>query len=338
MTLEKFQQQLQFQEQPQEPLHIQEQEQPCTDYGDNIVEQSFDYQRISSAIEFIHQHLRQQPTLDEVAAHLHLSPAHCQRLFKRWAGVSPKRFLQCLTLQHAKSLLANSASVLETSLELGLGSPSRVYDHFVQLEAITPGEFKRMGEGMEIRYGYGDTPYGEAFLAWTARGICQLVFVMDNPHDEVSQLQCQWPAAMLREENDNARARLDHLFGNNSQPGTASVPLLVKGSAFQLAVWRALLNIPVGHVASYQQIAKTIGKPSAVRAVGTAIGANPVAWLIPCHRVIRSSGGPGGYRWGLERKLAMCIRETGPLTTMMAKPPQNDEPGSSRNARSSALD
>lgn len=309
MTIENVQQQ-QLASRQQLPV----QEQSCTDNGDSIIEQSFDYQRISSAIEFIHQHLQQQPTLEEVAAHLHLSPAHCQRLFKRWAGVSPKRFLQCLTLQHAKSLLANSASVLETSLELGLGSPSRVYDHFVQLEAITPGQFKRMGEGMEIHYGYGDTPYGRAFLAWTTRGICQLAFVMDDSRQEVVQLQCQWPAAIQREEHDNTRTRLNHIFNGNVQPDTASLPLLVKGSAFQLAVWRALLNIPVGHVASYQQIARAIGKPSAVRAVGTAIGANPVAWLIPCHRVIRNSGGPGGYRWGLERKLAMCIRETGPLT------------------------
>jgi AraC family transcriptional regulator, regulatory protein of adaptative response / methylated-DNA-[protein]-cysteine methyltransferase len=318
MTIENIQQQ---QLPSREPLPVQEQS--GTDNGDSIIEQSFDYQRISSAIEFIRQHLRQQPTLDEVAAHLQLSPAHCQRLFKRWAGVSPKRFLQCLTLQHAKTLLADSASVLETSLELGLGSPSRLYDHFVMLEAITPGEFKRMGEGMEIGYGYGDTPYGKAFLAWTTRGICQLAFVMDNAHHEAAQLQRQWPAATLREDNTDAHTRLNHIFNGDVQPDTASLPLLVKGTAFQLAVWRALLNIPAGHVASYQQIARSIGKPSAVRAVGTAIGANPVAWLIPCHRVIQNSGGPGGYRWGLERKLAMCIRETGPLTTM-AGPPCTD--------------
>lgn len=289
-----------------------------------------DYERIARAIDFIRQHVGHQPSLAEIAAHVHLSQYHFQRLFSRWAGITPKRYLQALTLERAKQLLQQpSHSTLSASYELGLSSGSRLYDHFVELEAVTPFEYRQQGLGISIAYGYHSTPFGLAFIAQTARGICQFDFVdMQQIQSPLERLKQSWSQATIYEDTAQTASLIDHLFSqyfagssaaevNLTAPNTqaihqaepAPLSLWVKGTNFQLNVWRALLNLPKGEVASYGDIAKAIGKPKASRAVGTAIGANPVALLIPCHRVLRQSGELGGYRWGETRKHAILARE-----------------------------
>ena len=289
-----------------------------------------DYERIARAIDFIRQHVGHQPSLAEIAAHVHLSEYHFQRLFSRWAGITPKRYLQALTLERAKQLLRQpSHSTLSASYELGLSSGSRLYDHFVQLEAVTPFEYRQQGLGISIAYGYHPTPFGLAFIAQTARGICQFDFVdMLQIQLPLERLKQSWSQATIYEDTAQTASLIDHLFSqyfadtsakklssiasstqtiHQGEPSPLS--LWVKGTNFQLNVWRALLNLPKGEVASYGDIAKAIGKPKASRAVGTAIGANPVALLIPCHRVLRQTGELGGYRWGETRKHAILARE-----------------------------
>lgn len=264
-----------------------------------------DYERIARAIEFIVQRADSQPTLAQVAAHVHLSPGHLQRVFSRWAGVSPKRFLQALTVERAKQLLDESRSVLEVSAAVGLSSGSRLFEHFVQLEAATPGEFKRGGKGVAIDHAVGCSPFGNAFIAATARGICSLEFLDDDdPGAALARLRKQWPHATLTENPRQLAPLLDAVF---SAGGTRHGPLSlhVAGTNFQLAVWKALLRIPPGRAVSYAQIASHLGRPRAARAVGRAVGDNPVAFLIPCHRVIRLSGTIGGYHWGETRKHAL---------------------------------
>lgn len=261
-----------------------------------------DYDRIAQAITFITTQLNNQPTLDEIAAHLHLSPFHFQRLFSRWAGVTPKRFLQALTVERAKQLLTESRSMLEVADTIGLSSGSRLYDHFVQLEAVTPGEFKQRGKGLTIEFATQATPFGNTFIAATARGICSLEF-MDNTdtHDQLAALKIKWPQAIFRENNPRMKRITASLFGVERKLDRP-LSLYVSGTNFQINVWKALLQIPQGTVTSYSQIATAIGHPRAARAVGSAIGANPVAFLIPCHRVIQQSGNLGGYHWGITRK------------------------------------
>jgi len=264
-----------------------------------------DYERIAEAIKFITQHAEQQPQLDEIAQHLHLSPFHFQRLFSRWVGVSPKRFLQILTIDHAKQLLTESRPLLDISHTLGLSSGSRLYDHFIQLEAVTPGEFRQKGSSIHIHYGTYQTPFGDVFVAETPRGICQLTFLeYDNLDEQLERLTKKWPLATLEERQNNISPLVNSFF---DQRKTLNKPLSlhVAGTNFQVSVWRALLQIPSGSVASYGEIAKAIGKENAVRAVGTAIGANPISLIIPCHRVIQQSGKIGGYRWGEIRKHAI---------------------------------
>jgi AraC family transcriptional regulator of adaptative response/methylated-DNA-[protein]-cysteine methyltransferase len=270
-----------------------------------------DYDRIAHAIEFIRSHVGAQPALADVAAYVHLSEYHFQRLFTRWAGVTPKRYLQALTLERAKQLLQErNFSALDASHEAGLSSGSRLYDHFVQIEAVTPSEFLQKGRGVRIEFGYHETPYGLAFVAQTARGICRLDFVerdaVETPHDTLRQ---QWPDADIVQDDVRTSRVIEAIFSNN-RTGDAPLSLWVRGTNFQLNVWRALLNLQPGEVASYSDIAQRIGRPTASRAVGTAIGANPVALIIPCHRVLRQSGELGGYRWGETRKQAMLVRET----------------------------
>jgi len=269
-----------------------------------------DYERIAMAIDFIRSHAQQQPSLDDIAKHIGLSPSHFQRLFSRWAGISPKRFLQVLTLEYAEQLLQRkNMSVFDVSTGVGLSSGSRLYDHFVQLIAMTPAEFKQQGAGVSISFGIHETPFGNAFIAVTARGICQLVFIdTQTRHQLVQTLMQAWPLAELIEDFEKTAVIVEQLFSSkttNDKP----LSIMVKGTNFQVNVWRALLTIPEGELQSYKNIAQQIGKPKAIRAVGTAIGANPVAFLIPCHRVIRQSGELGGYRWGLSRKHAMIARE-----------------------------
>lgn len=268
-----------------------------------------DYQRIARAIEFITRTADRQPTLDDIAAQVHLSPFHFQRLFSRWTGVTPKRFLQVLTLERAKDLLAQSCPLLEVSAAVGLSSASRLHDHFVQLEAVTPGEFKRAGVGVTIVYGLHTTPFGDALIAATARGICQLSFVDDGGVAALAELARRWPFALIREDKQSTAAAIDAIFANAAAPDRP-LSLHVNGTNFQVNVWRALLRIPPAQLVSYTDIAAAVGRPGAARAVGQAVGSNPVAFVIPCHRVIQQSGRLGGYHWGETRKHAIHAWES----------------------------
>ncbi len=263
-----------------------------------------DYARIADAIRFIASQVARQPTLDEIAAHVHLSPFHFQRLFSRWAGVTPKRYLQVLTLERAKTLLQESRPLLEVADTLGLSSGSRLYDHFVQLEAVTPGEYKQRGAGLVIDHGVHDTPFGQAFVALTPRGVCNFSFLDDQaPQAPLTALAQSWPEAELREAPSRTQGVIHTMF-DGSKTQDRPISLHVSGTNFQISVWRALLQIPPAKVVSYAQVASAVGNPKAARAVGLAVGANPVALMIPCHRVIQQNGKLGGYHWGETRKQA----------------------------------
>ncbi|WP_421341242.1 bifunctional transcriptional activator/DNA repair enzyme AdaA [Aeromonas veronii] len=264
-----------------------------------------DYARIADAIRFIASQVERQPTLDEIAAHVHLSPFHFQRLFSRWAGVTPKRYLQVLTLERAKALLQESRPLLEVADTLGLSSGSRLYDHFVQLEAVTPGEYKQRGAGLVIDHGVHDTPFGQAFVALTPRGVCNFSFLDEKaPDAPLANLARNWPEAELREAPSRTQGVIHTMFEGSKAPDRP-ISLHVSGTNFQISVWRALLQIPPAKVVSYAQVASAIGNPKAARAVGLAVGANPVALMIPCHRVIQQNGKLGGYHWGETRKQAI---------------------------------
>ncbi|MGL5523227.1 MAG: bifunctional transcriptional activator/DNA repair enzyme AdaA [Aeromonas veronii] len=264
-----------------------------------------DYARIADAIRFIASQVERQPTLDEIAAHVHLSPFHFQRLFSRWAGVTPKRYLQVLTLERAKALLQESRPLLEVADTLGLSSGSRLYDHFVQLEAVTPGEYKQRGAGLVIDHGVHDTPFGQAFVALTQRGVCNFSFLDEKaPEAPLATLAQHWPAATLQEAPSRTQGVIHTMFDGSKAPDRP-ISLHVSGTNFQISVWRALLQIPPAKVVSYAQVASAVGNPKAARAVGLAVGANPVALMIPCHRVIQQNGKLGGYHWGEIRKQAI---------------------------------
>ncbi|MCG8519434.1 MAG: methylated-DNA--[protein]-cysteine S-methyltransferase [Pseudomonadales bacterium] len=269
-----------------------------------------DYERIARAIQYLRSHTGDQPSLAAVAEHVHLSEYHFQRLFRRWAGVTPKRYLQALTLARAKQLLADSRrSLLATSDELGLSSSSRLYDHFVQLEAVTPSEFRQRGAGMTITWGVHATPFGPAFVALTPKGVCQFEFVAPaQPQAPLQRLLDLWHQARVVEDQPGTAWVVARLLAVPAEDG-APLSLWVQGTNFQVQVWRALLQLAPGHLASYRDVAVAIGRPTAARAVGTAIGANPVALAIPCHRVLRQGGELGGYRWGETRKQAILARE-----------------------------
>ncbi len=286
-----------------------------------LVEQSSDqtnradYNLVAEAITFLESNYQKQPTLEEVAAHLHLSPFYLQRLFTRWAGVSPKRFVQYLTASHAKALLAKAHSVLDATYESGLSSPGRLHDLLIATEAVSPGEFKSQGSGITITYGRQTTPFGDALIATTDRGICALSFLDDeiparNWQSAVNDLQNHWQAATLVEDQGRVSRLVEGAFDQWQQNGATTIQLLLKGTNFQLKVWDALLRIPTGAAWSYEDVAAAIGQPSASRAVGNAVGANPIGYLIPCHRVIRKSGVIEGYHWGATRKKAMLAWET----------------------------
>lgn len=267
--------------------------------------QHSDYDRIAQAISFIVNRVNDQPTLQDIAGHLNISPYHFQRLFRRWAGVTPKRFLQVLTLERAKQLLSESKSILEASNSLGLSSGSRLYDHFVHLEAVTPGEFKTRGAGLTIEYAVHDTPFGKVFIATTLRGICNIAFLENADMNEpLANLHDKWPRSILHENRESTLALVKAAFG---EPAELSYPisLYLSGTNFEINVWKALLQVPPAMVVSYSQVARAIGHPNSARAVGLATAKNPVAFLIPCHRVIRQSGELGGYHWGNTRKHAI---------------------------------
>lgn len=279
-----------------------------------------DYQRIAKLITYLVEHPMANPSLEQLAELVHLSPFHLQKLFTRWAGVSPKQFIQAVKLENAKSLLLDHKSILEVSNALGLSSSSRLYDCFITIEAVTPGEFKSRGQGLEFFYGTGECLFGHLFVAWTLRGIHSLQFI-DNGHDNhcssdsiVSNLQADWPLARLVPAQARAEKMIGSLLASGEQtdqpnPQKKSISLWVKGTNFQVNVWRALLSIPEGRLTSYSELAKFVGKPNSAQAIGQAVGANPVALLIPCHRVIQQAGGVSGYRWGITRKLSILSAE-----------------------------
>ena len=261
-----------------------------------------DYERIQKAIEFIQANFQQQPDLDAVAKEVYLSPFHFQRLFKDWAGVSPKKFLQYISLQHAKKLL-HQHTVSDTAYETGLSGSSRLHDLFISIEGMTPGEYKNGGEELQINYSFAETPFGNIIVASTTKGICHLAFA-DNENEALQQLQLQFPNATFRQVVDTMQQNALFIFTQDWKD-LSKIKLHLKGTPFQIKVWEALLKIPMGDVSTYSGIANTINNPNASRAVGTAIGDNPVAFLIPCHRVIRSTGDFGQYHWGSIRKTAM---------------------------------
>ena len=264
--------------------------------------------RIANAIGFVAEHYQEQPSLEAMADAASLSPFHFQRVFKRWAGVSAKRFLQYVTLAHAKRLLVEDASVLDAALDAGLSGPSRLHDLFVTCEAMTPGEFKALGCRLVIRWGLHDGPLGRVLLGVTERGICWLSFVT-NDDAAVDEFPGEWRGATLvRDQATTAEyvRRGFELAERSSEP----VPLLLRGTNFQMKVWEALLRIPFGQVVSYQAIAKAVGQPRAVRAIGAAVGRNNISWLIPCHRVILSTGVVHNYRWGAAQKRKLLTLES----------------------------
>jgi AraC family transcriptional regulator of adaptative response/methylated-DNA-[protein]-cysteine methyltransferase len=279
-----------------------------------VCDSSQDYRRIAQAIAFMRQHHLSQPNLATVAQHIGLSEHHFQRLFTHWAGISPKRFLQYLTIEYAKSKIIQTKSLLDLTLDVGLSSPGRLHDLFVNVEAMSPGEFKAGGAGLQITYGIHDTPFGASLLATTPRGICNLHFLGTSDQQVAEQsLRQRWQQAELIYAPQTTQPLHDLIFNPEAisvDLAAVSEPhkpltLLVKGTNFQIQVWRALLSVPFGGITTYQAIAELIGRPTAARAVGSAVGRNAIAYLIPCHRVIRESGELGGYYWGLERKTAM---------------------------------
>lgn len=265
-----------------------------------------DYARIERAIVFLRANQARRPSLAEAAAHIGLSSAHFQRVFTRWAGVSPKRFQQQETLEQAKALLAEPRSLLDVTYEAGLTSPSRLHDLFVSLDGVTPGEWRAAGAGVVVRWGVHPSPFGDCLVATTPRGVCGLVFVEDGA-DARGELTRRWPLATLIEDA-GATAPFAARLASGVRDGEP-IRLAPVGTNFQLAVWRALLSVPEGQVVTYEKIAEAVCTRRAVRAVGTAVGANPIAVLIPCHRVIRKDGALGGYRWGVSRKQALLARE-----------------------------
>ena len=278
-----------------------------------------DYQRIADAIGYINANIQQQPSLDEIAAAINLSPFHFQRLFSRWAGVTPKKYLQILTVDRAKALLAESKPLLEVSDSIGLSSSSRLHDHFVQLEAVTPGEYKSGGQGISIQYATAPSPFGEIFIAATPRGICKLSFIgQDDINTDIADLKRRWPNAELRQNPLDTVEIIDSIF-STTDAITRPLSLHVSGTNFQINVWRALMQIPAGTLNSYSQIAEAVGRPKAARAVGSAIGSNPIAFFIPCHRVLQQSGHIGGYHWGVTRKHAMHAWETARRNPQLAQ-------------------
>ncbi len=268
-----------------------------------------DYQRMADTLDWISAHFEEQPTLAAIASRAGASPYHFQRLFSRWVGLSPKKYVQYLTLDRAKANLDASQSVLAAAFAAGLSSPGRLHDLFVNIEAVTPGEYKRGGAGLVIRHGIHDSPFGPCLLMHTERGICGLEFVDEDDYlHTLTSMSARWPNAHLIADPGPGAELAARVFAARGKGGDP-LTVLLHGTPFQIQVWEALLHIPPGAVTSYQALANYIGKPNASRAVGTANGANPISYLIPCHRAIRKSGALGGYRWGLGRKLAMLSQE-----------------------------
>lgn len=268
------------------------------------ISKKIDFNRIAKAIEYIHSNFKSQPELDDIAQTVNLSPFHFQRMFTEWAGVSPKKFLQYTTVKYAKTLLKNKQrSLFDVTFESGLSATSRLHDLFVNIEAMTPGEYKNGGASLNINFSFSHTIFGAILIASTAKGICHVSFA-DDQDLSLKELQSKFPGAIYTEKEDPDHKRVIHFF-TKDWSDLHQIKLHLKGSTFQLKVWEALLKIPAGEVTTYSMIARHLNNPNACRAVGSAVGSNPVAFLIPCHRVIQATGVLGGYHWGETRKIAM---------------------------------
>ncbi|MBX2953266.1 MAG: methylated-DNA--[protein]-cysteine S-methyltransferase [Leadbetterella sp.] len=267
-------------------------------------QQQINYHRIAEAIDYIKENFKEQPNLDEVAERVHLSPFHFQRLFSEWAGTTPKKFLQYISIEHAKKLLLNhQATLFETALETGLSGTGRLHDLFVNIEGMTPAEYRNGAKNLYINYRFAESPFGNLMVASTPKGICYMAFDEDEVR-ALNHLKQKFPNATFQQKSDPIQQNALFIFQNDWST-LSEIKLHLKGTKFQLKVWETLLKIPMGKLSTYGKIAEKIGNPTASRAVGTAVGSNPVAFLIPCHRVIQSSGNIGGYMWGNTRKTAM---------------------------------
>lgn len=265
---------------------------------------SINYDRIAEAIDYIKENFKLQPNVDEIAEHIHLSPSHFKHLFTEWAGTSPKRFLQYISVEHAKKILKEErATLFDTAFETGLSSTSRLHDLFVNIEGMTPAEYKNGGNNLHINYSFAESPFGPMIVASTPKGICYMAFE-DDEERAFDNLKSRFPNAKFQRKLDLLQQDALFIFQNDWSK-LSEIKLHLKGTDFQLKVWESLLKIPMGKLSTYGSIAEHIGNPNASRAVGTAIGSNPVAYLIPCHRVIQSSGTFGGYMWGATRKTAI---------------------------------
>jgi AraC family transcriptional regulator of adaptative response/methylated-DNA-[protein]-cysteine methyltransferase len=284
----------------------------------NLKEASRDYEMVRRNIDWLRVHWREQPSLELLAERNGMSPAHLQRLFMRWAGLSPKAFVQALTIDYARKLLRDSASVLETAYEVGLSGPGRLHDLFVTHEAMTPGSYKARGRGLIIRYGFHDCPFGRVLLMMTEQGICGLAFADQGGEQPVlADMRGRWPAADYVEDTALTGDSVSHIFGAPRWKLEQPLRLVFIGTDFETQVWQVLLKIPLGHATSYSDIAAHLGKAGASRAVGSAVGRNPISFVVPCHRVLAKSGGLGGYHWGLTRKQAILGWEAGLISAGM---------------------
>jgi len=267
-------------------------------------QETINYNRIAEAIDYIQNNFRQQPDLDEVAEKVHLSPAHFQRMFTDWAGTSPKKFLQYISIEHAKKILkGNKATLFDATFETGFSSTSRLHDLFIKVEGMTPAEYKNAGKDLHINYSFAESPFGNLIVASTQKGVCYMAFD-DDEKKALNDLKTNFPNAAFERKLDLIQQNALFIF-QNDWTKLPEIKLHLKGTDFQLKVWETLLKIPMGKLSTYGTVAAEIGKPAASRAVGTAIGSNPVAFLIPCHRVIQSTGTFGGYMWGNTRKAAI---------------------------------
>jgi AraC family transcriptional regulator of adaptative response/methylated-DNA-[protein]-cysteine methyltransferase len=265
-----------------------------------------DYKRIEKVLRHLETNYLSQPSLKELSKVAGVSEFHFQRLFSRWTGTTPKSFVQYLTARHAKQLLIESKDILTASLDSGLSGPSRLHDLIISVEAMTPGEFKAKGKGVEIRYGVHETPFGDCLIGLTKRGICYLSFIETSNSEALEDLKTNWPNAEFRSAKTETAKIINTIFGKSKK---GRVSLLLKGTPFQIKVWEALLHVPEGAVVSYSNLAEIAGSSGASRAVGSAVGRNAIAYLIPCHRVIRETGAIGDYKWGTPRKRAVLAWE-----------------------------
>jgi AraC family transcriptional regulator of adaptative response/methylated-DNA-[protein]-cysteine methyltransferase len=275
---------------------------------------SADYERVRRIIAYLSERWREQPSLEDIAAHVGLSTTHVHHLFRRWCGLTPKAFLQAITLDNAKALLASSASVLDATYELGLSGPGRLHDLFVTHEAMTPGDYKAGGAGLVMRFGFHPSPFGEAVVVATGRGLAGLGFVDEGDRESaLADMKRRWPRAEYREDAAATAALARRVFNLDQWQPDQPLRVVLIGTDFEVRVWQTLLRIPLGRATTYSDIASRIGKPSACRAVGAAVGKNPISFVVPCHRVLGRSGALTGYHWGLTRKQAILGWEAGAL-------------------------